>query len=426
LSRQPSPDGSGKKGNPLSVLRNPNYAKLFAAGATSIGGFSLGQVALTWVVFVTTRSALDVAYLAVASTVASSLLSVVGGTLVDRQDRKSLMILCDASRALGLAVLAVYLYALGFNLPLVLAASFILGGFSAVFNPAERALTPSVLAADELADANGLVQVTTSVFQSLASAVGGAVVASIGVVTALGLNVATFAISGSLIASMALGGAAKTVARPASTVERKSFIEDARDGIGYLISQKGLLYLTLSAGLVNLFFGMVTPFVVVYAANALGGGASTYGLLLALFAIGLGPGALLVGKTGAVSVAGKVWVVSGFLSGIMVLLLALTSSLVLALALFFALGVLTGYATVTWLSAVQLLVPSEMQGRYFGVDQLGSFAAIPVGQVIGALVIQSSSVQYDFLVAAVGMCLASLGFLASNDLRALGYAKRPR
>jgi len=426
LSRQPSSDGSGKKGNPLRVLRNPNYARLFAAGATSIGGFSLGQVALTWVVFVTTRSALDVAYLSVSSTVASSLLSVVGGTLVDRQDRRSLMILCDASRALGLAVLAVYLYALGFNLSLVLAASFILGGFSAVFNPAERALTPSVLAADELADANGLVQVTTSVFQSLASAVGGAVVASIGVVTALGLNVATFAISGSLIASMALGGAAKTVARPASTVERESFIEDAREGIGYLVSQKGLLYLTLSAGLVNLFFGMVTPFVVVYAANALGGGASTYGLLLALFAIGLGPGALLVGKTDAVAVAGRVWVVSGFLSGIMVLSLALTSSLVLALALFFALGVLTGYANVTWLSAVQLLVPSEMQGRYFGVDQLGSFAAIPVGQVIGALVIQSSSIQSDFLVAAGGMCLASLGFLASSDLRALGYARRPR
>jgi len=259
LSRQPSSDGSGKKGNPLRVLRNPNYARLFAAGATSIGGFSLGQVALTWVVFVTTRSALDVAYLSVSSTVASSLLSVVGGTLVDRQDRRSLMILCDASRALGLAVLAVYLYALGFNLSLVLAASFILGGFSAVFNPAERALTPSVLAADELADANGVVQVTTSVFQSLASAVGGAVVASIGVVIALGLNVATFAISGSLIASMALGGAAKTVARPTSTVERKSFIEDAREGMGYLVSQKGLLYLTLSAGLVNLFFGMVTP-----------------------------------------------------------------------------------------------------------------------------------------------------------------------
>ena len=126
------------------------------------------------------------------------------------------------------------------------------------------------------------------------------------------------------------------------------------------------------------------------------------------------------------AVAGKVWVVSGFLSGIMVLSLALTSSLVIALALFFALGVLTGYSNVTWLSAVQLLVPSEMQGRYFGVDQLASFAAIPVGQVIGALVIQSSSVQSDFLVAAGGMCLASLGFLASSDLRALGYARRPR
>ena len=225
---------------------------------------------------------------------------------------------------------------------------------------------------------------------------------------------------------MALGGAAKTVARPASPVERKSFIEDARDGIGYLVSQKGLLYLTLSAGLVNLFFGTWSP----------PSWSSTRQMRLveglrrtASFSRSSpsgwdrGPSG---GEDGRRGRRRKVWVVSGFLSGIMVLSLALTSSLVLALALFFALGVLTGYATVTWLSAVQLLVPSEMQGRYFGVDQLGSFAAIPVGQVIGALVIQSSSVQSDFLVAAGGMCLASLGFLASRDLRALGYAQRPR
>jgi uncharacterized membrane protein len=63
-----------------------------------------------------------------------------------------------------------------------------------------------------------------------------------------------------------------------------------------------------------------------------------------------------------------------------------------------------------------------MQGRYFGVDQLGSFAVMPVGQVLGAFIIQSVSVQTDFLVAAVGTCVISLVFLFSKDMRAVGYS----
>jgi hypothetical protein len=68
---------------------------------------------------------------------------------------------------------------------------------------------------------------------------------------------------------------------------------------------------------------------------------------------------------------------------------------------------------------VQLIVPTEMQGRYFGVDQLGSFAVVPVGQVVGAFLISSRGVQFDYLVAAVGIILSSIVFLLTKDLRGL-------
>jgi MFS family permease len=404
------------------VLRNRNFSLLFYAGAASTGGFFLGQVALTWLVYVTTKSALDVAYVALSSTIASILLSVIGGTLVDRQNRQRLMILSDLLRALSLAILAAYLYFAGFSLPLVLIVAFILGTFSTIFNPAQRAVIPLVLNPDEVADANGVVQVAASLFQSVASAVGGAVVAVIGVVAALGINSATFAISGSLIASMALGNLVKPNLTAVGGASRKGFVSDAADGVRYISSNRGLLYLTVSAGFINLFFAMLAPFVVVYASNALNGGAVVYGSLLAALAIGMGPGALLVGRTKAVAYAGIIWAVTGLLVGAAILLLAFTRSFIVALVLFFILGVISGYANVTWLSAVQLIVPSEMQGRYFGVDQLGSFAVMPVGQVIGAFIIQSLSIQADIIVAGVGMCVTSLVFFLSKDMRAVGYS----
>ena len=411
-----------KNSDPLRVLRNRNFTLLFYAGAASTGGFSLGQVALTWLVFVTTGSALNVAYVAMSSTIASILLSLVGGTLVDRQNRQKLMILSDLLRALGLAVLAAYLYFAGFSLPLVLGVSFILGTFSTIFNPAQRAVIPTVLNPEEVADANGLVQVATSIFQSVASAAGGAVVAVIGAVAALGVNSTTFAISASLIGSMTLGNLVRPNTTETKVAARKGFVSDAADGIRYISSNKGLLYLTVSAGFINLFFAMLSPFVVVYAAKALSGGAVVYGSLLAAMAIGMGPGALLVGRTRAVAHAGVIWGATGLLAGVAILLLTFTRNFIVALTLFLVVGIISGYANVAWLSAVQLIVPSEMQGRYFGVDQLGSFAVMPVGQVAGAFIIQSLSIQSDFLIAGIGISVTSFVFFLSKEMRQVGYS----
>jgi hypothetical protein len=62
-----------------------------------------------------------------------------------------------------------------------------------------------------------------------------------------------------------------------------------------------------------------------------------------------------------------------------------------------------------------------MQGRYFGVDQLGSFAVVPVGQVVGAFLITANGVQFDYLVAAFGILLSSAVFLLSGEMRGLRY-----
>src|SRR5208283_3286633 len=121
---------------PSGVLQNTNFARLFFAGAASIVGFSIGQVAINYLVYTSTHSSVDLAITGVAFTVALVSLSLFGGTMADRQDRRVLMIVSDAVRAVSLALVAIALIFLGFNLWLVLAASFILGAFSAVFQPA--------------------------------------------------------------------------------------------------------------------------------------------------------------------------------------------------------------------------------------------------------------------------------------------------
>lgn len=87
----------------------------------------------------------------------------------------------------------------------------------------------------------------------------------------------------------------------------------------------------------------------------------------------------------------------------------------------FAIGAFGGFGGTAWLTAAQLLVPLEMQGRYFGIDALGSIAIIPAAQIGGALLIESHVVQWTYLVVAIVWVIAGAAFLFPRALATLGY-----
>jgi MFS family permease len=415
----PLPPTAAKEHGRQSVLRNRNFARLFFAGVTSIGGFSIGQVALTWVVYANTGSPVDVALIGVSFTVASVVFSLLAGALVDRHERRRLMILSDVVRALSLAGLVVTFVAAGFSLAPILAVAFILGSFTTLFQPAERALTPEVVGSEQIADANALVQTSTSLIQFSANAVAGVVIVTLGIEAAFALNSATFAASALLIGSIV--GFTGTTKRQAPDGGRPSLVDDIVDGMRYIGRNRGLLELTVSAGFGNFFFAMVFQFFVVYSSKLLKGDAEVYGLLLAMLALGWGPGAFLSVRAKSVRFAGLVWILGGIAAGFCVVALVLLPQFFMAMAVVFVLGLILGFTNTTWLTAVQLIVPTEMQGRYFGVDQLGSFAIVPVGQVLGGLTINAFGLTADFALAGVGLIASAGIFILSPNLRNLRW-----
>lgn len=406
----------------MAPLRFPAFARLFAAGTAAAAGTGVGNVALIWLVFTTTGSALAVAFVGIASLVGSLGLSLFAGALVDRRDRRRLMILADAARAAGLAGLVIVLVVHGFSLLAVLGGSFILGAFTTIFAPAERALTPAVVGEAHLADANGLVMTSNGATGFIASAAGGVLLVTVGATLALGINVATFAVSAALIAGIALP---RSVTFPRSSrpaAPGRSMLADLGEGVGYLAARRGLLYVTLSAGFENFFFAMATPFLVVYSTDVLHASAIVFGAIVGLLGFGWGPGSLLVGRTGAVRHAGTVWSVCGIAEGLLVVAFVVFPSVPLVLAVSFGLGVLLGYSNTTWLTTVQLDVPTEMQGRFFGLDQLGSWAVIPVGSLVGGLAITALGVPLTFAVAGFGFAASAGVFWCSRSVRRWGYA----
>jgi MFS family permease len=406
------------------LLRNPAYARVFTAGLGSVAGSSIAGVCLIWIVYTATGSALDVAFLGTAWISAGILFSVFGGTWVDRYDRRRLMITADFARAVALAVVVFDLQLRGFDLLPVLGANFVVGAFTTVFNPAEQAIVPSIVEERLVADANGLVRSSRATLQFVGASVAGVLIVTVGPIVGVGVNALTFLVSGLLLVGLKVPQRALPTER--SSTARPSYFEDVANGFRWLWRSKGFFQLTLSATFFNFCSAIVGTFLVVFATLVLHGSALVFASLLAAEVAGSAIGSLLVGRTNAVRWAGRSWVVPyGALSALLALGLVLVPSVPVAVAALFGLGLFGGFAGTAWLTAAQLLVPTEMQGRYFGIDALGSIAILPAAQIGGALLIVAYGVRETYLAAAVLWLIAGLVFLLPRALWDLGVRSRP-
>ncbi len=419
MTRTPRAD-SGELHRYRRLLRNPNYFRVFAAGLGSIAGSSISAVCLVWVVFFDTGSALDVGLLAASWIVAAIVFSVFGGTLVDRYDRRRLMITADLVRAAAMAGVVLDLREHGFDLTGILAAYFVVGAFTTVFNPAEQAIVPALVGSGDVAEANGLVRSSRSALQFVGASVAGVLIVTLGAPVGIAVNAATYVVSAALLSGMRL--APHPAVRPsAPSGGTRAYFASLTEGFRWLRGARGFLELTFSATFFNFCSGLVGTFLVVFSTEVLHGSALVYAILLGVEVAGTGLGSLLVGRVGAVRWAGRAWTIPyGVGAGSAALVLALVPSVPVTIAALFALGLLGGFAGTAWLTAAQLLVPTEMQGRYFGIDSLGSVAILPAAQIGGAFLIVALGVQRSYLLTAVVWIAAGIAFLFPRALRELG------
>ncbi|MGB6501510.1 MAG: MFS transporter [Thermoplasmata archaeon] len=404
------------------LLSNRAFARVFAAGLGSVAGSSIAGVCIVWLVYASTHSALDVAILGTSWLAGAILFSVFGGTWVDRYDRRRLMIGADFARAAALGAVVLILQVAGFTLLPLLAAYFVVGAFTTIFSPAEQAIVPALVEAPLVADANGLVRSSRYALQFVGVALGGVLIVTVGPLLGIAANSLTFAISGLLL----LGIVVPAPSGGRRPVARGSYLRDVADGFRWLWRATGFLQLTLSATFFNFCSNLVGTFFVVFATLVLHGSALLYAFLLAVEVVGSAIGALLVGRTNAVRWAGRAWVVPyGAVSGALVLALALFPVPEVAIAALFFLGLCSAFAGTAWLTAAQLLVPTEMQGRYFGIDGLGSVAILPVAQIGGAFLILAYGVRSSYEIAAILWILAGIAFLFPRAVWNLGYRPEP-
>ncbi len=374
-------------------------------------------------VYGATHSPLAISVLGIVQFLPTLGFGLLAGALIDRLDRRRLILTCDWARAISFGALAAFVLVFGADTTVIIVVVFVVATFSTIFRPATNAAIPRILRSDELADGNGLLQGGTTIAQFVGSPVGGVLLLTLGAAVGLALNALTFAISGVMIFLMVIPAGRS---RPEGRRKGKdSLLRDIREGLHFLRTQRALLVITITAMGANFFLTIYGAFVVVYAAQHLQLGATGFSILVAANTGGFALGTILPGRLGLQRAAGYWLTPTWGIAGIFVVGLAWTTSLGLAVAFTATEGVLLSIGNTLWLSGVQKTVPDEFLGRYFATDEAGSFAMIPAAMAVGGVLALTVGIGWTYVFAGVGALLVNVPLLLSSDVRRWGREGTP-
>src|SRR5215213_10160604 len=185
----------------LAVLRQRNFALLWAGGLISMLGDWLLFIALPFYIYDLTGSALATGAMFIAETLPILLFGSIGGVFADRWDRKKTMIVADLLRAALLLLLLVvrspeWLWA-------IYLVVFVQSSVGQFFNPAKGALIPQLVEESQLMPANSLNSLGVELTRLIGAPLGGALMALLGLSSVVIVDCVSFAISALLIGLIA-------------------------------------------------------------------------------------------------------------------------------------------------------------------------------------------------------------------------------
>jgi len=358
----------------LVLIRNRNFSLLWIGQLVSFFGDRVHQVAIG-VLVLSRGTPLDVGLVFAASAIPNVLLGPLAGALVDRWDRRATMIACDLLRA-GLVLLVPV--AVEVHIGLVYAIAFAVATVGLLFRPAKTAIVPQIVDDEQLVTANSASSVSETLADLLGYPLAALLVAGLSglIAAAFVVDAATYLVSGVLIWAMLVP---RQELGEAPFSARVIWAEMA-EGWRFLTRQRELLANTLVSTVAQLAFGAEIVCSLIYAKDVLDQSLlpfpENYGWLMAALGLGSVIGGVVIGWVATKTPKGPM-TITGFVSlGLAMIGAGLTTSVVAALVLFFAIGAANMLYLVPTITLFQERTPQALFGRVVSSRQALTFGAM--------------------------------------------------
>ncbi len=397
-----------------------NYLPMWFGQVLSILGSSVVQFAVIWYLTEKTGSA---SVLALASLISGAPQVIIGpfaGALVDRWNRKLVMLVSDGFVAFLTLVMAALFTSGRIQTWHILTILFLRSMVGSFQWPAMRASVSLMVPKEHLSRLGGIDQAVDGLLNIIAPVLGALLLSLWKMQQVLMVDIFTALLAMSLLAFLV------KVPQPAakkeiSKLSPKSLWADVRTGMRYAWSWSGMFKLLLLAAAINLVFAPSGALMPLLVSKVFSRGAADLALMESVFGIGVIVGGVSLGIWGGFKrrIDTVLMGVTGMGLGTLPIALARQDQFYLAVLGMGLLGFLSSFANGSLGSIVQTKVSPEMQGRVFTV--MGSMAgmAVPLGLIIAGPLADKIGIQpLNLLAGLSGIAIGVAGFL-SKDVRTL-------
>jgi MFS family permease len=401
-----------------SLWRQGSFMKLWAGQTISQFGDEITLLAIPLLAInILGAGAFEMGVLGVVRFLPWILFTLPAGVWVDRVRRRPILIGADLARALLLASIPIAFMGGWLTLLQVYAVAFVAGTLEVFFDVAYQSYLPSVVERDELVEGNSKLELSRAGSQVIGPTVAGFLIEAVRAPFAIAFDAVSYLGAAIFIGLIRRGESSPEPHDPAEGA-RPSMWQEARAGIGYVVTNRYLRSIAACTGTANLFGNISGAVLILYlvSEDGLGLSPAALGLIFALGNLGVIGGALTGGRLAKAIGIGPTIVISAAVAGFAAFAVPLAPRedpfLVLVIG-----GVFLGFGVVVYnvnqVGLRQAITPDRMLGRMNATMRLIVWGTIPIGALIGGVLGTVVGLQPALWVSAIGTSVSFLPVLFS-------------
>ena len=357
-------------------------------------------------------SAAETAFIQMINTLPFLLLSIPMGVIADRVSRKKLMIIIEIVRATAIFILFYLTFSGSLSINKIALFGFFIAMGTVIYSVASPALVASFVIKEQLINANRSIEIAKSVAFTAGPALGGILASYL-----------SGGLAFILAFSLSIVSAVFLICLPKEPLIEKSgrnIIQELCDGLIFLIKNKYLMPITITAFVFNLSQYLLLSIFAYYVINNLSFTSFEVGASLSLIGLGMLIGSFLykiISKKINFGLQLSLGPISAFMASILMFLTLIYSAKILVFVAFFFFGFGPIIWTISTVSLRQLITPSNMIAKVSSVIMTVTFGARPLGAAIGVYISANFGVKSCILAVLIGFLIQLIIILFSKPAK---------
>ena len=385
------------------LLKNKTFLLFFFGNVMSLVGFGFNLIAISWMVLEKTGSEYALGKIMASATAPGLVLALFAGIIIDRVNRKWLLVYLDLFRLVIVASFLLVLNQYEFQLWILYPTMILMGLGNSLFWPTAQAFVQEIVDEKEYFDANKLLSASYQVGSILGASMGGFIVHLYNPLIALQINVATYFISAILISL-----APFTYQR--SKKNQSSLFDSLKVGFYFLKNKINILTLGMTTILSDVaIWGSLSVLTITVSNEVFNKGTWGYGLLDGLYGVGALFSTILVGYFSKKLGRGQYLAICYVIAGLMCLIAPKMPSIYIAAMAFSMMGLHNNSARIIVRTIFMENIPNNIMGRVQTIFGVYTRAMVILSSLYAGWLIEKHSIELAVYFTSSHFVFAFIG-----------------